>query len=71
MLLLKNKLYAPVATVSTQDNANLLQQLMLCDVMLWSIDKKFLINKLKMIWEYMVTFERLQLVKEKITQLVV
>ena len=34
MLLLKNKLYAPVATVSTQDNANLLQQLMLCDVML-------------------------------------
>ena len=71
MLLLKNKLYAPVATVSTQDNANLLQQLMLCDVMLWSIDKTFLINKLKMIWEYMVTFERLQLVKEKITQLVV
>ena len=35
------------------------------------MDKADLMNQSKIIWEHMITFETLQLVKEMITQLVV
>ena len=81
------KLYVPVVTSSTQDNAKLLQQLKsgFKQTINWNryhskteplilqthIENFFLINQLKVILKHLKKFEKLQLVKEMTTQLVV